>query len=117
MVLISNASDISAVQSTPARYVVASAGVACLAAAVWFAMVNWAAASEKVQALFAYFGSLQKARLVVPRDVVKRQMVGSAWNGQWWSSTTGGLGGPRYTRLAESESEADAAEGRHALPF
>lgn len=111
MALVSNAPDILVVRFTLARYVIGSAGVACLATALFLVMVNWTAATEKVQDALAYYlGPLRKARLV-PHDV--RRQVGGVWEGPWWFSA----GGPQYRRLPESESEADSTERSHALPF
>ncbi|KAL2017772.1 hypothetical protein VTK56DRAFT_1690 [Thermocarpiscus australiensis] len=109
MALVSTAKDILVMQLTPSRYVIGSAGVACLATALFVTMVNWAAATESAGALLAYLAALREGRVLSPGVKSK---IDNVWRRGWWPSA-----GPQFKRLPESDSEADPAEASHALPF
>jgi hypothetical protein len=112
MALISNTPALLLVQPTPTRYIIASAAVACSAAALFLAMMHGRAAAEKVEDLTAYLGGLRE-RLFSTHDNARAQMGGSAWQQkEWWPKA-----GQGYKSLSEEELAVSNAETSHALPF
>lgn len=112
MALISNTPALLLVQPTPTRYILASAAVACSAAALFLAMMHGRAAAEKVEDLTAYLGSLRE-RLFRTNDSRPQIGGGGAWQqNEWWPKA-----GQGYKSLSEEESAVSNAETSHALPF
>ena len=111
MALISNTPALLLVQPTPTRYIIASAAVACSAAALFLAMMHGHAAAEKVEDLTAYLGGLRE-RLFSTHGA-RPQIGGGAWQQkEWWPKA-----GQGYKSLSEEESAVNNAETSHALPF
>ena len=120
--------------ATIARYLLASAWVACLAAVLYFAILHWSEAVERaegcVEGVKGWIrGSTRKGKLggVADRKEVSDGQGGSIWGGGWWGRGNGSAGksgsgdylsygdGRLVERGDGEESDADGAA--HGLPF
>lgn len=138
--LVAAAPDILVVRPTPARYALASAVLAFLAAVLCLALMQWwccgggGSGGERAEEhLLAYFGAHaalageeeveeeEEDAALVPRGRARKGGLrvaradgvrGVFWRRPWWA---GGAKGQK--RVSETETERDAAEEAHGLPF
>ncbi|KAL2130282.1 hypothetical protein VTI74DRAFT_6676 [Chaetomium olivicolor] len=116
-------------QFSLARYLVVSAAVAALAAALCFVLMNWAAAVDKAEGLVERLRGMLDSRLanlsVIDDGAAGGRMVksvggGSSWQRPaWWSSVGGGGGSKGYRPVREEKLDEDAREvdAPRGLPF
>lgn len=132
--LAPSAVSTAATAATIARYLLASAWVAGLAAVFYFAILHWSEAMERtegcVEGVKGWIrGSIRKGKLaaVADRKEASDGQGGSTWGGEWWGRGNGSAGksgsedylGYRHGRLIErgEEEESDADGAAHGLPF
>ncbi|KAK3313608.1 hypothetical protein B0H66DRAFT_566617 [Apodospora peruviana] len=114
MALISNVPEIIVVKPNPTRYLTGSAGMAGLTTALFLAMLNWNAATERSEDIFAYLWRLiQWPRALAPGGDVSGGRIGNVWpkrrsrgRGSHYSPLSG-VDGDEENRMGESA----------ALPF